>query len=365
MSETHPSLVKTPLNVTLTETQALAHPVNQALGQDQKIDLLRQMVRIRAFEERAVRVYQQGHIGGFCHTYIGQESVAVGTVSVLEQDDHVITAYRDHGHVFPLGMNMKECMAELLGKYTGCSKGKGGSMHFFAPDKRFWGGHGIVGGQTPLGAGIAFALKYQDKRGACLCFLGDGAVNQGAYHEALNLAALWELPVIYVIENNRYSMGTSQERSSAGPCLGQRAEGYGMQWAKIRGNSIFEVRAQTRMALEYAWETKRPMILEVDTYRYRGHSMSDPDQTYRTKDEIAQYRETSDPILLYKNYLFENKCIDQPQVDQIEQAAYEEAEVAAQFALQSPFPPEEELQKDVYWEMDHLQEKVSQGTVFF
>lgn len=352
-------------NVTLSTEAAVNAPINQALKPEAKIDLLRQMIRIRAFEEKTVRAYQQGHIGGFCHTYIGQESVAVGTVSVLEEHDHVITTYRDHGHAFPMGMGMNECMAELFGKYTGCSKGKGGSMHFFAPDKRFWGGHGIVGGQTPLGAGIAFAVKYQGLKGSCLCFMGDGAVNQGAYHEALNLAALWELPVIYVIENNRYSMGTCQASSSAGNPLAKRAEGYGMNWAMVRGNHILEVRAQIRAALEYTWETNRPMILEVDTYRYRGHSMSDPDQTYRTKDEIATYRNAHDPILLFQNILKGEKVITAEGVEKIEEAAEAEASTALDFALQSPFPPESEIKRDVYWEEDHPEAKTSQGTLFF
>ena len=175
--------------------------INLNLSNEQKIDLLSQMIRIRRFEERSLRAYQQGHIGGFLHLYIGQEAVAVGSVSAMGADDHVITAYRDHGHALAVGMNMDECMAELFGKKTGCSKGKGGSMHFFAPDKNFWGGHGIVGGQTPLGLGMAFALKYKGIKGACLCYMGDGATNQGPFYESLNLASLWDLPVIYIIEN--------------------------------------------------------------------------------------------------------------------------------------------------------------------
>src|SRR6056300_615022 len=207
------------------------HPVNQALEAEEKIRLYSQMLRIRRFEERSLRAYQQGHIGGFLHLYIGQEAVAVGSVSVLGEDDHVITAYRDHGHALAVGMNMDECMAELLGKKTGCSKGKGGSMHFFAPDKNFWGGHGIVAGQTPLGLGLGYGLKYKGLEGCALCFLGDGAVNQGAFHESLNIAALFGIPVVYIIENNGYSMGTSQKRSSAyKDCLAQRADAYNMEW---------------------------------------------------------------------------------------------------------------------------------------
>lgn len=360
-----PSSAASTYDMTLSFEEAVKHPVNQSLNKEAKVDLLRQMVRIRAFEEKTVRAYQQGHIGGFCHTYIGQESVAVGTVSVLGEYDHIITSYRDHGHVLPMGMTMNECMAELFGKVTGCSKGKGGSMHFFAPDKRFWGGHGIVGGQTPLGAGIAYALKYQGLKGSCLCFLGDGAVNQGAYHEALNLAALWGLPVIYVIENNRYSMGTCQASSSAGAPLAKRAEGYGMHWAMVRGNHLLEVRAHMRMAIEYAWKTQRPMILEVDTYRYRGHSMSDPDQTYRTKDEIAQYRKLHDPISLYQQHLLDEKILEQSAVEKIEAEADEEATKSFEFAVKSPFPPESDITTDIYWELDNPESQVSKGTFFF
>src|SRR6185437_7200092 len=206
--------------------------INRKLASADKINLLREMVRIRRFEQAALKHYQAGtHMGGFLHLYIGQESVAAGTVSLCGKNDHVITAYRDHGHALAVGMTMEECMAELFGKATGCSKGKGGSMHFFAPDKNYWGGHGIVAGQTALGLGLAYGLKYKGLEGCCLCYLGDGAVNQGVYHESLNLAALFKLPVIYVIENNGYSMGTSQQRSSSfQETLAKRAEGYNMAW---------------------------------------------------------------------------------------------------------------------------------------
>ena len=198
-------------------------PLNKDLSNEDLIHFYRDMVRIRRFEERSLRVYQQGKIGGFLHLYIGQESIAVGCASLMGENDHMITAYRNHGHALSVGMSMDECMAELLGKATGCSKGKGGSMHFFAPDKNYWGGHGIVGGQTPLGTGIAYGLKYKGLKGSCMTFMGDGAINQGAFHESLNLAALWDLPVIFIIENNGYSMGTSQERSSAHPKEGLAA----------------------------------------------------------------------------------------------------------------------------------------------
>ena len=338
---------------------------NASLTPEDKIGYLTQMLRIRRFEERSVRAYQQGKIGGFCHTYIGQEAVATGTISVLNENDQVITAYRDHGHGLTLGMGMNECMAEMYGKFTGCSKGKGGSMHFFAPDKRFWGGHGIVGGQTPLGAGIAFALKYQGIQGACLCFLGDGAVNQGAFHEAKNLAALWELPVIYIIENNRYSMGTSQERSSAGSSLAKRAAAYDMEYDVAQGHHFYDVRAKTWKAVKKAHQTSQPSLIEMATYRYRGHSMSDPDKTYRTKDEIRQYQQTRDPINLFRTHLLNDGILTEAAYKEIDRSARAEAEAAAKFAEESPWPPESELKTDVYWETDHPEQKVSEGTFFF
>ena len=230
-------------------------PVNKALTPEQKIDLFRLMVRIRRFEQISLKYYQEKKMGGFLHLYIGQESVAVGTISLCGANDHVITAYRDHGHALAVGMNMNECMAELYGKITGCSKGKGGSMHFFAPDKNYWGGHGIVGGQTPLGTGLAFGLKYKGLKGCCLAYLGDGAINQGAFHESLNLAGLFDLPVIFVIENNGYSMGTSQIRSSVHPPegLAARAAAYDIDWDICEdGENLYAVRAHDARALERA-----------------------------------------------------------------------------------------------------------------
>lgn len=341
--------------------------VNTNLTAEEKIHLFREMVRIRRFEERSIRVYQQGKIGGFLHLYVGQEAVAVGTVSLMGEHDHVITAYRDHGHGLAVGMSMNECMAELTGKYTGCSKGKGGSMHYFAPDKNFWGGHGIVGGQTPLGAGLAYALKYKGITGCCLCFMGDGAINQGAVHEAFNLASLWDLPVVYVIENNGYSMGTSQERSSAyHEYLAKRAEGYGMNWSVFNGNDIYSVRKHVNDAIELAHNQSKPSLLEVITYRYRGHSMADPDETYRSKQEIQDYKETKDPINLYKSKLLAEGTIDQEQAQAIDKEARKEADDAAKFADDSPFPPESSITQDIYWEEDNRTDATpSQGRVIF
>jgi pyruvate dehydrogenase E1 component alpha subunit len=341
-------------------------PINAKLGQDELIALYRDMVRIRRFEERCLRSYQQGKIGGFLHLYIGQESIAVGVVSVMGKNDHIITAYRDHGHALAVGMGMNEMMAENYGKYTGCSKGKGGSMHYFDPSRNFWGGHGIVGGQIPLGTGLAYALKYKGLKGCALAFMGDGAVNQGAVHESYNLAALWSLPVIFVIENNGYSMGTSQERSSAGPSLAQRAEGYGMNWDIIEnGHDVLEVRDKVAAAIKLAHEKSLPSVLEIRTYRYRGHSVADPDTTYRDKAEIENYKSTKDPLMVFQNQLLAEKTLTDELVSKIDEAARAEAETSAQFAEASPFPTVEDIQKDVYWEADNPADRKSQGTLFF
>ena len=341
-------------------------PINAKLGKDELVALYRDMVRIRRFEERCLRSYQQGKIGGFLHLYIGQESVAVGCVSVMGENDHIITAYRDHGHGLAVGMGMNEMMAENYGKYTGCSKGKGGSMHYFDPSRRFWGGHGIVGGQIPLGTGLAFALKYKGLKGAALAFMGDGAVNQGAVHEAYNLAALWDLPCIFVIENNGYSMGTSQARSSAGPSLAERAAGYGMNWDIVEnGHDVLEVRDKVAAALKLAHEQSKPSVLEIRTYRYRGHSVADPDTTYRDKKEIEEYKSTKDPLMVFQNSLLAEKVLTDELVAKIDEAARAEAETSAQFAEASPYPTVEDIQKDVYWEIDNPADRKSQGSLFF
>ena len=345
-------------------------PVNAGLSREQKIGLYRTMVRIRRFEERSLRSYQgknsEGgtNIGGFLHLYIGQEAVAVGCCSLMGKNDHVITAYRDHGHAIAVGMDSKALMAELYGKATGCSKGKGGSMHFFDPSRNFWGGHGIVGGQVPLGTGLAYALKYKGLKGAAMAFMGDGAVNQGAVHEAYNLASLWKLPVIFVIENNGYSMGTSQERSSVGG-LAKRAGGYEMDWGICDGHDLYEVRATMDKFLRAAREQSQPAVVEIRTYRYRGHSVADPDNTYRTKAEIEEYRRTKDPIQVFQDRLLAEAVIDATQVAQIDAEARAEADAAAEFAEASPYPTVDDIQQDVYWEADNPSERKSQGRLFF
>jgi pyruvate dehydrogenase E1 component alpha subunit len=359
-----PSKAEKPALSTIDYSQA---EINAALDTEAKIALLRDMVRIRRFEQMALVQYQKEKMGGFLHLYIGQESVAVGMVSLLGENDHVITAYRDHGHALAVGMGMNECMAEMFGKITGCSKGNGGSMHFFAPDKNYWGGHGIVAGQTPLGLGLAFGLKYKGLTGCCLCFLGDGAINQGAYHESLNLASLWDVPVIFVIENNGYSMGTSLERSSAYKhCLAHRAEAYDIAWDLIDGHDIYEVRAKTKVAIERAHQESRPTVLEVITYRYYGHSVADANaKKYRTAEEIEAYKQNYDPINVWRDRLLSEGVLDKDGVAKLEKEAKDEANAAVKFADESPYPEVSALTENVYWEVDHQTEAGQTGRHFF
>jgi pyruvate dehydrogenase E1 component alpha subunit len=341
--------------------------INSRLTKEEKIRFLREMFRIRRFEQTSLKYYNLGKMGGFLHLYSGQEAVAVGTISLLGENDHVITAYRDHGHALAVGMDMKACMAELFGKATGCSKGKGGSMHFFAPDKNYWGGHGIVGGQTPLGLGLAFGLKYKGLRGCCLCYLGDGAVNQGTFHESLNLAALFKLPVIYVIENNGYSMGTSQQRSSSfQETLAKRAEGYNMAWDVFNGEDLYEVRAKTQIAVDRAHNDSEPTLLEIQTYRYYGHSVADANaKKYRTPEEIEKYKANHDPLRIWSRRLIEEGILTETEIEELDVQAKEETNDAVKFAEESPFPEEKEILSDVYWNVDHQTDAAKQGRYFF
>jgi pyruvate dehydrogenase E1 component alpha subunit len=343
-------------------------PINQSLTAEKKIGLYTLMVRIRDFEMAALKSYNAGKLGGFLHVYIGQESVAAGTLSLCGENDHNITAYRCHAHALASGMAMDECMAELYGKSTGCSKGKGGSMHFFAPDKNFWGGHGIVAGQTPLGLGLGYGLKYLNKEGCCLCFLGDGAVNQGAFHESLNIASLFGIPVVYVIENNGYSMGTSQKRSSAYTgCLAQRAEAYDIEWDVIDGSDIYEVRAKTHIAMERARKEHKPTVLEIDTYRYYGHSVADSKHKggYRTPEEIQEYKDNHDPISVYRRRLAAEGVLNDELVASISRDSKAEAAAAVKFAEDSPAPSISDIAADVYWETDNNTDASKIGHHFF
>ncbi len=342
-------------------------PINRDLGADEKVGFYRKMVEIRRFEQASLKYYNKGRMGGFLHLYIGQESVAVAVISLMGEHDHIITAYRDHGHALAAGMSMNECMAELFGKTQGCSKGKGGSMHFFAPDKNYWGGHGIVAGQTPLGLGLGYGIKYRGLPGCALCFLGDGAINQGAFHESLNLASLFEIPVVFVIENNGYSMGTSQKRSSAfRECLAQRAEAYDMEWDLVNGEDLYQIRAKTHLAMERARRQHQPTLLEIQTYRYYGHSVADANaKKYRTAEEIERYKTYHDPIRLWRRRLIEEGVLTEEEAVAIDKEAKKMAEASAQFAEEAPAPTEEDILRDVYWEVDEGTEAGKNGRHFF
>ncbi len=342
-------------------------PINAALTPAQKIAALRDMLRIRRFEQQSLKFYQQEKMGGFLHLYIGQESVAVGAVSLMNGNDEMISAYRIHGHALAVGMGMEECMAEMFGKATGASKGKGGSMHLFTPEKHFWGGHGIVAGQVPLGLGLAFALKYKEIHGCALAFLGDGAVNQGTFSESLNMASLWKLPIVFIIENNGYSMGTSLERSSSVQhCLAERAAGYDMSWDIANGASFYELRAKLHQAMEQARSLEGPTVLEVSTYRYYGHSVADANaKKYRSSEEIEAYKKEHDPIMLWETQLLKEQVVTEAEIAALDEAAKEEVAAAVAFAEASPWPDPESIFTDVYYEVDHDTEAGRTGAHFF
>lgn len=342
-------------------------PINVALSTEQKIDYLKTMQRIRRFEQQALKFYNQGKMGGFLHLYIGQESVAAVATSLMNGHDEMITAYRDHGHALGVGMGMEECMAELFGKATGCSKGKGGSMHFFAPDKHYWGGHGIVAGQVPLGLGLAFALKYKEIPGCALCFMGDGAMNQGVIGESFNLAALWDLPIVFIIENNQYSMGTSLERSSSiNGCLAERAAGFNMAWERANGFQIYELRVKLHQAMERARNERKPIVLEVQTYRYYGHSVADANsKKYRSSEEIENYKKNHDPITLWEKQLLNEKIVTAEEIENMDESAKTEAAASVEFAEASPWPDPVSIFTDVYYEVDQDTEAGRTGVHFF
>lgn len=310
----------------------------------EKMKLYKDMLLIRRFEERASQLYGMGLIGGFCHLYIGQEAVVTGIHSVQQPKDSIITSYRDHGQMLICGMDPKGVMAELTGRIGGYSKGKGGSMHMFSREKNFFGGHGIVGGQVPLGTGLAFAHQYNNDGGVCVCYLGDGAANQGQVAESYNMAALWKLPVFYVVENNQYGMGTSCARAIAGE-LYKRGEAYGIPGKRVDGMDVLAVREAALEALEYIRSGKGPMIVEFMTYRYRGHSMSDP-ATYRTKEEVEAMK-AKDPILRLRTHLLDAKLFTEAQIEEVEDEVKKAITEAAEFAQQSPEPDASELWTDV------------------
>ncbi|WP_374448485.1 pyruvate dehydrogenase (acetyl-transferring) E1 component subunit alpha [Stella sp.] len=316
------------------------------LDPDVLVGMYRDMLLIRRFEEKAGQMYGMGLIGGFCHLYIGQEAVVVGMQSAIGSDDAVITSYRDHGHMLACGMDARGVMAELTGRRGGYSRGKGGSMHMFSREKNFYGGHGIVGAQVPLGTGIAFALKYKGGNNLCLTYLGDGAVNQGQVYESFNMAALWKLPVIYIIENNRYAMGTSVQRSSATPHLFERGAAYGIPGRQVDGMDVVAVKAAGDEAVAHVRAGKGPYILEMMTYRYRGHSMSDPAK-YRTKEEVNKMRSEHDPIDHLRTALLDNGWAKEEALKAIDREVKDIVTAAAEFAQESPEPDPSELFTDV------------------
>ena len=316
------------------------------LRKDGYIKIYTYMLKIRRFEERAAQLYGMGHIGGFCHLYIGQEAVVVGVLMTINKNDSVVTSYRDHGHMIARGLDPKKIMSELTGRSSGYSKGKGGSMHMFSKENNFYGGHGIVGAQVPIGTGVAFTHKYIEDGNICRTYIGDGAMNNGQVFEAFNLASLWKLPVMYIIENNMYGMGTSVNRSSAGSELFKRGQPFGIPGAIVDGMNVFKVIDAAYKAGKHVRSGKGPYILEVQTYRYRGHSMSDPAK-YRSKEELETYK-SKDPIQIVYDEIIKKKVASDKELEEINKKVIENIKEAAEFALQSPFPKKEDLYTDVY-----------------
>jgi pyruvate dehydrogenase E1 component alpha subunit len=324
---------------------------NLGLNEEQVVEMYRNMMLQRRFEERAAQMYGKQKIAGFLHLYIGQEAVSTGTAFALRiGDDSVITAYRDHGIGLALGMTADECMAELFGKIGGCSRGKGGSMHYFSKEKGLMGGHGIVGGHIPVATGLAFAHKYKGTDNVAICFFGDGAINQGSFQEAMNLAALYELPVIFVCENNHYAMGTAIHRATAEVNLYMQAAGYRMKGSVVDGMDVFCVNRAMQDHVALAREGK-PSFMEIRTYRYRGHSMSDP-QKYRTKEELEE-RKNDDPILRLKAYVLDKKMATNDDLDRIDEEVKQVVMESVEFAENSPLPPLETIYEDVYVQSDY------------
>ena len=328
-------------------TTTATPPAKPPVDADLQRRMLREMLLIRRFEEKAAEAYALGKIGGFCHLYIGQEAVAVGVSAALKPEDYVIGSYREHGQALVRGISARAAMAELFGKATGCSGGKGGSMHLFDAGKRFMGGHGIVGGHLPLAAGLAFAIKYRGGDEVCVCFFGEAAVNIGAFHEALNMASVWKLPVIFLCENNRYGMGTAFERVAAVTDVVEHACSYDMAGETVNGMDVLEVHKATERAVQRARKGGHPTLLEVRTYRFMGHSMSDPlHGVYRTKEEVEEQKK-KDPISQFAHRLQEEGAIDQAGLDALDAEVHAEVDDAMRFAEESPDPAPEELQRHV------------------
>ena len=318
------------------------------MDKQEYLDLYRQMVVIRRLEEKAAELYQQGKIGGFLHLYIGQEAVSTGLVAARKPQDRVITAYRDHGFAINCGLSTRGVMAELLGKATGVSKGKGGSMHLADVSKNFWGGHAIVGGHLPIAAGFALGDQYMENDGVTICIFGDGATNIGYFHEALNLSKVWNLPVLWVCENNKYGMGTSIARASAVSEIRQKAEGYAIKNDRVDGMDLMAVREITLEMLDEIRSGGGPRFLEAITYRFRGHSMGDPER-YRKAEEIVQWEE-NDPIGIYQDYLIKNNLVTQAEITEMTLVAEDEVQDAVEFAESSPEPAAEDLFKHIFVE---------------
>jgi pyruvate dehydrogenase E1 component alpha subunit len=322
-----------------------------SFSKEQYLKWYEDMLLWRRFEEKAGQLYIQQKIRGFCHLYIGQEAVVAGAMSVIRDSDNMISAYRDHVHPIAKGVSPNAIMAELFAKITGCSKGKGGSMHMFSAEHKFFGGHGIVGGQIPLGAGIAFADKYNGNDNVTLCYMGDGAVRQGALHEAFNMAMLWKLPVIFIIENNHYAMGTSVERTTNVVDLHKIGLSYEMPSKPVDGMSVEEVHKATEWAVNHARSGEGPVLLEIRTYRFRGHSMSDPGK-YRSKEEVEDYKK-KDPIEQVLATLKAKKWITESEIEAIDAKIKDIVEESVRFAEESPYPEPEELYRDVYVQEDY------------
>jgi pyruvate dehydrogenase E1 component alpha subunit len=336
-----------PLKRTNTEREAKTSKLSSTTAGEKKelINYYKDMLLIRRFEEKAGQLYGMGLIGGFCHLYIGQEAVVVGMQSVINDISSVVTSYRDHGHMLACGMDPKGVMAELTGRKDGYSRGKGGSMHMFSREKNFFGGHGIVAAQVPIGTGLAFAHKYKGEKAVCLTYLGDGAINQGQVYESFNMAALWDLPCVYIIENNQYGMGTSVSRAAAGKTLASRGASYGIPGLEVDGMDVLAVKAAGRKAVLHAESGKGPYILEMKTYRYRGHSMSDPAK-YRTKEEVNRMRKERDPIDNIKEKLIKLNVSDE-ELKIMDKTIRDKVASAVEFAKQSEEPDPKELYTDV------------------